>query len=195
MRLASTMAFLLAVTSFGSSVYADPDDSDEPHWMFDMGVVYRRLGAVGPTDTARVLTPVAPPAVQQRDALAYVHRAALELPHGLYGAVEGEVGNLVGIDSDQPSNPKTMLAGFLAAGYRLRLGALGAGAELATGAVFSPSTASTSGLASAGEVEARGYLALQLNRFYALAAVAGTSLVRGDAWMMGLAFEVRVPGD
>jgi len=194
MRMASTMASLFVVAGFGSSARADPDEADQPHLIFDMGVVLRRLGPVQPTDIARTTTPL-PPNVQQREAIAYVHRGGIELPYGIYGVVEGEVGNLVGIDSDKPSNPQTMLGGFVAAGYRLRLGGLVAGAELASGVVFSPSTTSSTWLASQGEVEARGFLALQLNRYYALGAIAGESLLRDDAWMMGIAFEVRVPDE
>lgn len=151
----------------------------------DVGVTMRHYAWRGDVNgAARSTSPVSSANEGVDEAFLFDERVGFLLTHGLYTALDFELGD---ISDSRPTNPGAhaiVVDGLVSLGLRGGLGPFVLRGELAGGVMAASST--TRDLPTEGMLEARGRVDLWLSPWVTIGGAAGASLIRQGDWLVGL---------
>ena len=161
-------------------------NTKSPNVFIAIGVNFRHFSDDPPAVAARTTMPTSTPdQTGGNEALTIDERIGVELHHGLYLALDFELGNFGALSDGNTANREVVFDGLAAVGYRGALGPLTLSGELAGGGM-EYGYADDSALRGQAMVEVRGRADLWLGPWFTIGAALGTSIIRQDEWLAGL---------
>lgn len=162
----------------------------DPYLFVDLGMNVRHFAARGMNRAAARTTmpPTSGGGIRTTsgdDALTFDERIGYGITHGLYAAIDFELGNFADSESTRSGQRDVVLDGLASLGIRGGLGPVALSVELSGGAMVS-SYPSQNDVSTDALLEAHARADLWLAPWFSLGGTIGASLIdRGD-WMAGL---------
>lgn len=147
-----------------------------------MPIVAARIGGAATMSSGAVAGGGTGTGGSRDQTLEFDERLGVGIGHGLYLALDLELGNFMWSRGDDGRD--VMLAASGAFGLRIGLGPIALSAEIAGGGMAYSWPSSTS-FATAPLVEARGRAELWISPWITIGAVGGTSVLRRDEYLVG----------
>jgi hypothetical protein len=158
----------------------------DPYLYLDLGMNVRHFGAhSGPVLAARSSTPGGTSSGGGDMALTYDERIGYGIAHGLYAAIDFELGNFADTDPTRTNTRDVVLDGLASLGVRGGIGPLALSVELSGGAMVS-SYPTQADMKTDGLLEARARVDVWLAPWFTIGGSVGASLIEEGSWMAGL---------